>query len=150
MTGRCLNRLNRQIVASYFVSLIALFVGCQSKPPMAPASGTVTVAGKPLTAGRILFEPVGGGADAMPALGDIQSDGSFQLYTFKPGDGVMPGTYYPVVMDPKGDDGAEVKNARKIGVVQLPKTLCEVKLDGANSFEIEISKEDLKWAVDDD
>ena len=85
-------------------SLVVCFavglVGCESKPTMVGVTGTVTLEGKPLGLGRILFEPVSPD-DGTSAMGDIEADGSFELFTTKPGDGVVPGSYYPVVMDPK-------------------------------------------------
>ena len=140
-----------QIKSCVVLLLVAVFLlscGCDSKPPMAPASGTVTLEGKPLPAGRILFEPVVA-EEAVSAVGDIQ-DGTFQLFTYEEGDGVHPGTYYPTVMDPKEDDDDGAKSEVRIGVVQLPQTTFEVTADGPNQFEIAITKQDLKWAVDDD
>ena len=149
MTDKCLNPLSERSVALILVFVFAVSVGCDSKPQLVPVSGNVSVAGKPLAAGRIFFEPVGGGDDVMSAVGDIR-DGEFQLYTYKPGDGVIPGSYYPVVMDPKEEDGASTKKGQRVGVVQLSKMNCDVTVAGANTFDIEITSEDLKWAVDDD
>lgn len=138
----------KHCVALLLVTVCLLSCGCGSKPDMVPASGTVTVEGKPLPAGRILFEPVGASA-AVSAVGDIQ-DGAFELFTYEDGDGVQPGTYYPTVMDPKEDDTDGAKGKVRIGLVQLPKTTFEVTADGPNQFEIVITKQDLKWAVNDD
>ena len=114
---------------------------------MVPASGRVTLEGKPLGLGRILFDPVAGEAGAS-AIADIAEDGSFELFTTKPGDGVVPGTYYPTVMDPKDEEAAP--KSRRIGLVQLQESQFEVTLDGANEFEVVVTKEDLSWAVKDD
>ena len=130
------------------VGVLLMSCGCGSKPALVPASGTVTLEGKPLPAGRILFEPVGSD-DLVSAVGDIQ-DGAFELFTHEEGDGVQPGTYYPTVMNPKEDDVDGGKSKVRIGVIQLPKQTFEVTADGANEFEIVLTKEDLKWAVNDD
>lgn len=56
---------------------------------MVPVSGTVTFNGKPLEFGSIMFQPPSG----QPAQGQIQSDGSFTLSTYKPGDGAVIGKH---------------------------------------------------------
>ena len=55
-----------------------------------PVKGKVTYKGKPLTEGEIVFEPDNSGREAH---GSIQPDGSFELTTFKTGDGAVPGTH---------------------------------------------------------
>jgi hypothetical protein len=59
-------------------------------PDLIPVKGRVAYKGKPLTKGMITFVPDGYGREAR---GDIQSDGSFVLTTFKPGDGVVAGEH---------------------------------------------------------
>lgn len=98
--------------------------------------------------GRILFEPVSGDQQGTSAMGHIQDDGSFELFTHKVGDGVQPGTYYPVVMDPKEEESAP--QSRRIGLIQLNKTHFTVTADGSNEFEVNLTKEDVSWAVRDD
>jgi hypothetical protein len=72
--------------------LVALgLAGCGNR--MYPVKGTVTLEdGTPLSKGLIIFERVDGGPP-LTARGDIQPDGSYQLSTTKPGDGVPPGKY---------------------------------------------------------
>ena len=53
--------------------------------------------GKPLTGGVVHFVPKKGSSDQ--AVGEIESDGSFQLTTRKLGDGAAPGEY-KVYIDP--------------------------------------------------
>jgi hypothetical protein len=58
-----------------------------------PVRGAVTLDdGTPVTKGLVVFERVGGG-EPIVARGQIQSDGSYELSTYKPGDGVPPGKY---------------------------------------------------------
>jgi len=80
------------------IILVALFLipctGCGSKAETftvttVPVKGRVTYLGKPLTKGTVKFEPDSG----REAHGDIKSDGSFVLSTFKEGDGAVPGTH---------------------------------------------------------
>jgi len=62
-------------------------------PRMYPVRGTVTLEdGTPLAKGLVIFERFEGGR-ALTARGDIGPDGSYELSTEKPGDGVPPGKY---------------------------------------------------------
>ena len=72
-------------------------IGCggdsdQSHPtsPPAPAKGRITHRGKPLTGGRVIFEPTDGGHEAR---GEIGPDGSFVLTTHQDGDGAVLGVH---------------------------------------------------------
>jgi hypothetical protein len=56
---------------------------------MAPATGKVFYNGKPLEFGSVTFQPPSG----QPARGKIQSDGTFSLSTFRPGDGAVVGSH---------------------------------------------------------
>lgn len=71
------------------VALGASFcVGCGDNG-MSQVTGVVTLDGAPLTTGRVQFFPTEG----YPSKGDIQPDGSYELSTKEPGDGVKPGEY---------------------------------------------------------
>jgi hypothetical protein len=71
------------------LTLLACVVsaGCNRGPTLVPASGRVTFNGKPLDAGAIMVQPIAGPA----AQAKIGPDGTFQLGTFKPGDGAIVG-----------------------------------------------------------
>ena len=71
-----------------------------------PVKGKVTFKGKPLTQGEIIFEPDSVGREAH---GPIASDGSFELTTFKPGDGGLPGTHRVAVTGTSKKDGVPLK-----------------------------------------
>jgi hypothetical protein len=55
-----------------------------------PVKGKVTYKGQPVTRGRIKFEPDGFGRQA---AGQLNPDGTFELTTDKPGDGVIAGNH---------------------------------------------------------
>jgi len=59
-----------------------------SAPALLPVKGKVTYKGQPLSKGVIQFEPDGYGR---MATGQLQSDGTFVLGTFKERDGVVAG-----------------------------------------------------------
>ncbi len=80
------------------VALAALLVGpcwgCGSSsgtlPLLIAVKGKVTYKGQPVAKGVIQFEPDGYGRKAR---GQLQSDGTFELTTLKPGDGVVAGEH---------------------------------------------------------
>jgi hypothetical protein len=68
---------------------VLFLTGCGSRLPS--VTGTVTMDGQPLDGAVILFSPEGQGGQV--ATGVADSSGKFQMGTYKPGDGVMPGKY---------------------------------------------------------
>jgi hypothetical protein len=68
---------------------LALLLGCGQKT--VPVKGVVTYNGKPLANAFVQFIPEdGGGRDAS---GTTDANGAFQLSTFRPNDGALPGSY---------------------------------------------------------
>lgn len=91
------------VCIALLAGLIASLIGC-SHPPhdVAPVSGTVTVDGRPLTRGKIMFAPLPSGDNQHPgkvAIGVLQPDGSFTLSTYGSGDGAVVGEHSVTVMD---------------------------------------------------
>lgn len=87
---------------SFSLLLIVLISGCNSSDPMLPVDGTVKYSdGQPVTGelATIVFQTDGASANipVKSASGTIDSDGSFQLMTDKPGDGAHPGDYKVVL-----------------------------------------------------
>lgn len=69
---------------------LALAGGCSDgRPKLVKVSGRVLIDDKPLTTGVIRVVP----EKEPPATGDIGPDGTFTLYTFRPGDGCVPGEH---------------------------------------------------------
>jgi hypothetical protein len=74
-------------VAGLFLVVAA---GCGPKrPPMAPVKGKVILDGQPLTKGNVSTVPDAGRG----AHGDIQPDGTFELYTYRAKDGALVGKH---------------------------------------------------------
>lgn len=78
--GRCLAGL-AMLIAGVFSA------GCNQTPAVVPVSGKVLYNGEPLPCGFVMFQPEQGQA----AQGEIQPDGTFQLSTYGPNDGAVPG-----------------------------------------------------------
>ena len=73
--------------------------GCGG-PRLYPVHGKVTwedgAEARELAGGLVICESVDG---KVGARGDIEQDGSFQLSTYKPGDGVLPGKHRVAVVE---------------------------------------------------
>lgn len=78
---------------SCFLTTACLLAGCSRGGP-APTfyvTGTVKLSDEtPLSGGRVLFRPTSG---KHSARGDVQEDGTFELTTFKSGDGAVAGPH---------------------------------------------------------
>ena len=73
-----------------FAIVFAAATGCgSSKPETAPVAGRVTLEGIPVKTGTVIFYPASG----HPAVGTIQSDGSYRLTTFVKDDGALLGQH---------------------------------------------------------
>lgn len=62
--------------------------------------GQVTYQGKPVSEGWVTFLATtpSEGMPNRPATGDLQPDGTYQMRTIKPGDGVVPGEYVVTIV----------------------------------------------------
>ncbi|WP_166829244.1 hypothetical protein [Thalassoroseus pseudoceratinae] len=85
----------RLIPATLAVCLCGM-LGCggPDRPERVPVSGQVLIDGEPLTVGSVQILP----ENARAANGKIDSEGRFEMTTFEPGDGVVPGTHRVVVV----------------------------------------------------
>lgn len=77
------------MVRNLFALGLLAFAGCGGRG-LTPVSGVVTVKGSPVSFGTITFVPVGSGERASAQIGPA---GRFDLGTYAPGDGAMPGEY---------------------------------------------------------
>ena len=93
-----------------------------------PVKGTVTLNGKPLTKGHVIFEPDGAGKEA---TGDIQPDGSFVLTTYQKDDGAVIGNHRVSIMT------TEKKVPTKYGSVNTSKLEVEVS-QGKTDYSINL------------
>lgn len=91
---RCFIICRRSVPLLIVMGVVA---GCgrSDRLPTARVTGTVTLDGKPLQSGSVIFEPVDG---RRLAKGSIRSDGSFVLGTYRQGDGAVPGRHRVAVI----------------------------------------------------
>jgi hypothetical protein len=110
-----------RITAIAYLSLLAM-TGCGSgRPDVAPVRGTVSLNGKPVTTGRIMFYPTAG----RPACAPINSDGTYVLTTFESDDGALIGTHRVTITStevvgppPRGPEDEYKINKERIPVVK--------------------------------
>jgi hypothetical protein len=70
---------------------LLMLVGCsKGDKDVAPVKGKVTYKGKAITQGTVMFQPTGGGPAAQ---GNLLSDGTYKLGTYKEDDGAVIGTH---------------------------------------------------------
>lgn len=92
-------RAQSGLVATSVVMMLAIAVGCDSSRGVVPVAGTIRFAGKaPPNSGYVYFVPLDPSAaesDDAPRSGTalFTKDGSFEVSTFREGDGLRPGRY---------------------------------------------------------
>ncbi len=141
---RIRRRWKLALAACLFVLAVHPGCGSGSAPKTIGVSGKITYQGKPLTEGTIVFHPLkpADGYPSRPATGQLQSDGSYQLSTFAPGDGVVPGEYAvsitSLISGPSPDDPhAELVYAvpRKFTSPMTSGLTASIPADAAKSLE---------------
>jgi hypothetical protein len=137
-------------------------VGCSDSPyPLAPAHGTVTLDGQPLTGSRVMFAPInrGSGPEAgKAAFGSVASDGNYALSTYSDGDGAIVGDHVVTIYVPKQKNGANVTPGNNDKRASSPKfmriALPEKKTVAAgqdNQIDIRLTSQDVaRFALQDD
>lgn len=119
---------------------LAVLSGCDGGPGYVPVSGTVKFADGSVPQGEVAnvnFAPVGEGK---AASGDIRADGSFELMSVKPGDGVLPGEYKVVVKVWKTYAGREPLIAEKFSSRETTPLTATVTSSGAEPNEFIVEK----------
>jgi hypothetical protein len=101
---RVTNVRGRSTTAAITVAgILFLSSGCTKSPyELAPVHGAVTVDGKPLTKGKVMFAPVAkdGANPGKPAFGWLGPDGRFELTTYHDGDGAIVGDHWVTIFGP--------------------------------------------------
>jgi hypothetical protein len=123
-------------------ALLLLFSSAACGNRLHPVRGMVTLEdGSPLTKGMVIFESADGKVPIM-ARGEVRTDGSYQLSTHKPGDGVPLGKYR-VHINPM--DLTEVPDEKK----NLPFDVKYLRLDTSGlEFEVKAGPNDFPIKLD--
>jgi hypothetical protein len=128
------------------LALAASVSGCNRGPTMVPVIGKVLYNGKPLEFGSIAFQPASG----QPAQSDIQTDGTFQLSTYRLHDGAVVGPHKVRVAcyESQRPNTARQSGEQKLGKSLIPQKYtyfdqsgltAEVKESGNEQFVFELS-----------
>lgn len=114
--------------------------GCNRQPfDLAPVHGKVTVDERPLFQGKVLFAPIvreDNKNPGKPALGKIQSDGSYRLTTFDANDGAVIGQHWVTIINSEENlpDGvpafSRVTAPERVSVVPGEDNQIDIKLTG--------------------
>ncbi len=89
-----------------------LLLGCSSSGPKpVKVKGTVTLDGKPIDGAGVTFLSTGQGG--RQATGITGPDGSFQLTTFTPNDGALPGEYKVTIVYGEQISASDVPKAEQ-------------------------------------
>ncbi len=123
--------------------------GCDKRDRLetVQVTGTVSLDGRPLSIGTVVFTPEKGRS----ATGAVQSDGTYCLGTYTASDGAVPGLHHVSVV---ARENAGAENARRGPIDKRPGKwlipefyadytqsglVFEVKQDGSNVYDIPIS-----------
>jgi hypothetical protein len=110
---------------------------------MQPVRGTVMLpGGKPAVGSMVVFEGQVSGK-AVTARGDVKEDGSYELSTLKPGDGVPLGKYRAAVVPPpmvNAEASYKLPFHQKYTGFDTSGLEFEVERGKRNEFAIEVTK----------
>lgn len=147
LESKALSKLSAARRATALALSIALVVGCSRGPATAKVAGSVTLDGKPLSFGSVMFQSATG---EQPARGDIQPDGAFTLTTFKPGDSAIVGSHRVRVVCYSSQDPAKKGQGAmgdSLGTLLIPERYtspgasgltAEAPCEGLDNFKIEL------------
>jgi hypothetical protein len=137
----------RTTIAAHVVVAAAALLGCEKSPyELAPARGVVTLNGKPVPTGTVMFSPIAkeDGLNAgAPAFGAIQSDGTFVLTTYQDNDGAIVGEHW-VTINNRSTAGTEPTAAATLPFrrIAMPQKVSVVE-GQENSFPLSLTSQDV-------
>lgn len=137
--------MTRWIQSFVVMATVALVAGCgggSDAKPVGKVSGKVTSGGAPVTAGELLFSPIGGPKNPAPGKAGravIKSDGTYTVSTYGEGDGAVVGQHNVAFMapPPETDEHGQVKGEPKFAGLKPATATVEVK-SGANTVDIDL------------
>jgi len=110
----------------WFVCLTGslILAGCggggsdSDRPETVPATGTVTLQGQPVEGANVAF--VAESAEGRGAVATTDESGHFELTTFEPGDGAIPGKYKVKISKTVTEGGLSQEQAQAYDEKGLP------------------------------
>lgn len=79
----------RRIVVVGCLSWLVIVAGCSRRPATTQVTGKVSYRNQPVTDAQVMFVSASG----RPAFGKTDHEGRFDLMTYLPGDGAVPGEH---------------------------------------------------------
>jgi len=115
---------------------------------VAPVHGIVSVDGKPLFQGKVMFAPVskGTGNPGKPAWSSIESDGKYRLRTFKKDDGAVIGDHWVTIINSEEELPVGVPEFARF---MVPKTV-SVAPGKDNEIDIKLTSKTIAENREDD
>lgn len=131
----------------YFVAIAFVFacalLGCnESEIPVAHVHGTISIDGKPLAGGRIMFAPQPNGKNinpGKPAYGRLDDEGRYELSTFGEHDGAVIGTHLITITAPR--DASQIDDPGFRSLI-VPKAI-QVDPSEENKIDISLTADDV-------
>lgn len=144
-----MTRFSARICSTAMLLAVPLMTGCSKSPfDLAPVHGKVTIDGKPVPAGRVMFAPIAKGESrevGKPAFGTLQPDGTFTLTTFEEGDGAVVGEHWVTIFGP--DEETIVTPVSTTGVPKFSRLSVPQKQSVAsnqnNEIEVSLTSQDV-------
>jgi hypothetical protein len=137
-------------IFSILVTALAAAAGCnRTSFDVAPVHGVVTVDGKPLFQGKVMFAPVATAENAnpgKPGWGNIESDGAYRLTTFEKEDGAVVGEHWVTIVN---SDEKLPAGVPKFARLMVP-TKVTVSAGDDNSIDIKLTNEIIEENMEDD
>jgi hypothetical protein len=112
----------KRFLSYVMIMLTALWLGgCggEGLPRRVKVKGKVSYRGQPLSTGTLNFSPKVK-ESARPATGYLLEDGSFEMTTYRPGDGVQPGEYDVAIISYDEGPLSNSKNWTRKGKKLIP------------------------------
>ncbi len=149
--------MHRSLCSGLLALMVLTLIGCGgsvdvNRPKRSPVSGVVTYKQQPVEGATVIFIPVG---STPGAAARTDASGRFQLQTFDPNDGAVPGDYRVTVQKveitttgtaktddeelPPGEQRSLIPE--KYGVANLSGLTATVADGGENSFSFDLQGE---------
>ena len=137
--------LHRVLGVSLLVGSLIAWIGCgtSNTSGTVPAAVTVTYRGQPVEGATVTFHPAG--SEQRGSVARTDASGRADVWTFDPGDGVMPGSYNVTVTKVVGGLSPDTYAARWGGVDQ--ESMSPQELAEYEAFMKKAESEPLKHEV---